>query len=71
MICEIVKAIEDELYDVLEMNPTVKGLETFIKKNSKDLHSKHYLNLIGIKYLIQKKKHSNFLFQLKETSSTS
>ena len=48
VICAIVKTIEDELYDVLEVNPTVKGLETFIKKNSKDLHSKHYLNLIGI-----------------------
>ena len=48
VICELVKKIEDELYDVLDMNPTVKGLETFIKKNSKDLHSKHYLNLIGI-----------------------
>ena len=48
VICVIVKAIEDELYDVLEMNPTVKGLETFIKQNSKDLHSKHYLNLIGM-----------------------
>ena len=29
------------------MNPTVKDLEGFIKKNSKDLHSKHFLNLIG------------------------
>ena len=48
VICEIVKKIEDELYDVLEMNPTVKALEAFVRKNSKDLHTKHYLNLIGM-----------------------
>ena len=29
------------------MNHTVKDLEGFIRKNSKDLHSKHFLNLIG------------------------
>ena len=47
VINEIVKKMEDELYDVLETNPTVKLFEHFIKENSKDLHTKHYLNLIG------------------------
>ena len=47
VISEVVKKIEDEFYDILEMNPTVKSLETFMKENSKDLHTKHYLNLIG------------------------
>jgi len=52
VICEIVKKIEDELYDVLEMNPTVKALEAFVRKNAKDLHTKHYLNLIAQRNII-------------------
>jgi len=52
VICEILNKIEDELYNILEMNPTVKDLEGFIRKNSKDLHSKHFLNLIAQRNII-------------------
>ena len=47
MIQELVDKLEDQLKEIAEHNPTVKSLEAFIRKNSKDLHLKHYLNLIG------------------------
>ena len=47
MIQELVQNIEDQLHNISENNPTVKSFETFIRKNAKDLHLKHYLNLIG------------------------
>jgi len=52
-ICGLLKRIEDELYDILETNPTVKSLESFIKDNSNDLHTKHYLNLIAQRNIIK------------------
>ena len=48
MIQELVEKLEDQLHDISEHNPTVKAYETFIRKNSKDLHLKHYLNLLGL-----------------------
>ena len=53
MIQELVQNIEDQLHNISENNPTVKSFETFIRKNAKDLHLKHYLILIG-KDCIQK-----------------
>ena len=47
MIQELVDKLEDQLQEIAKHNPTVKSLEAFIRKNSKDLHLKHYLNLIG------------------------
>ena len=61
-ICEVLNKIEDELYDILEMNPNVKDLEGFIKKNSKDLHSKHFLNLIGMGQDLTRKHLNSFFF---------
>ena len=44
------------------MNPNVKDLEGFIKKNSKDLHSKHFLNLIGMGQDLTRKHLNSFFF---------
>jgi len=46
MIQELVENLEEQLQDISKHGPTIKAFETFIRKNSKDLHLKHYLNLI-------------------------
>ena len=45
MIQKLVQNMEDQLSNITEIS--VKSFETFIRKNSKDLYLKHYLNLIG------------------------
>lgn len=53
-IRELVCNIEDELELVMRSNSsTVNGLETFIKTHTKDLHVKHYLNLIAQRRMVQ------------------
>ena len=43
-----VSQLEDELHSLIKnSNTTVKNLEDFIRNNAKDLHTKHYLNLMG------------------------
>ena len=43
-----VSELEDELQTLIRSSKTtVKNLEDFIKNNAKDLHTKHYLNLMG------------------------
>jgi len=68
MIQELVENLEEQLQDISKHGPTIKAFETFIRKNSKDLHLKHYLNLIG--KLIYTLYLSQFVdnFQLKEIS---
>ena len=43
-----VSQLDDELHSLIRNSKTtVKILEDFIKRNAKDLHTKHYLNLMG------------------------
>ena len=45
-----VSELEEELQSLISNSKTtVKNLEDFIRNNSKDLHTKHYLNLMGKK----------------------
>jgi len=52
-IANFVQNLEDELYAISKTSPTVKDLEGFIRKHIGDLHTKHYLNLIAQRNLIQ------------------
>ena len=43
-----VSQLDDELHSLIRNSKTtVKSLEDFIRSNAKDLHTKHYLNLMG------------------------
>ena len=48
----LIDKLESELFKILESDTddTVQLLQRFISKNSRQLHSKHYLNIIGIKF---------------------
>ena len=46
-IATYVQSLEDELYAISKSDPTPQKLEAFLKGHFKDLHPKHYLNLIG------------------------
>ncbi|XP_023326810.1 uncharacterized protein LOC111700193 [Eurytemora carolleeae] len=48
----MLKGIEEKLYIISKKGPTIKKLETFMKENSGDLHTQHYLNLIAQRNLI-------------------
>jgi len=52
-IFNFVQDIEDELYAILKDNLTIKSVEGFMKEHCNDLHTKHYLNLIAQRNLIQ------------------
>jgi len=51
-IANFVQTLEDELYAISKSNPTIKELEGFVRTHIKDLHNKHYLNLIAQRNLI-------------------
>lgn len=57
MIQELVENLEEQLQDISKHGPTIKAFETFIRKNSKDLHLKHYLNLIAQRNIIELLSH--------------
>ena len=46
-IATYVQSLEDELYAISKSDPTPQKLEAFLKGHFKDLHPKHFLNLIG------------------------
>jgi len=48
----LVLKLENNLFDLFEGNPSVKSVESYIRENSKDLHSKHYLILIAQRHII-------------------
>lgn len=53
-IGNLVSELEDELQSLISNSKTtVKNLEDFIRNNSKDLHTKHYLNLMGQRQILQ------------------
>jgi hypothetical protein len=43
-----VSRVEEELLELVRSpSVSVKGIEAFVKANSKVLHSKHYINILG------------------------
>jgi len=53
-IGDLVSQFEDELHSLIENSKTtVKNLEDFIRNNAKDLHTKHYLNLMAQRQILQ------------------
>lgn len=52
-IATYVQSLEDELYAISKSDPTPQKLEAFLKGHFKDLHPKHFLNLIAQRNLIQ------------------
>jgi len=52
MIATLVQKLENNLATICSNSPTVKLLEAFMRKNSKDLYIKHYVNLLAQKHII-------------------
>jgi len=53
-IGHLVSQLEDELHSLIKNSKTtVKSLEDFIRSNAQDLHTKHYLNLIAQRQILQ------------------
>jgi len=53
-IGHLVSELEEELQTLIRSSKTtVKNLEDFIKNNAKDLHTKHYLNLMAQRQILQ------------------
>ena len=43
----LITTLEGELGHIVNNDYTVAALQTFVSKNSHQLHSKHYLNILG------------------------
>merc|ERR1712059_46533 len=50
---ELVTRLEEELYCLFRKDGEVKSIEAFIRRNSKDLYIKHYINLIAQRHIVQ------------------
>ena len=48
----LIATLEEELGHIVDTDYTVAGLQAFVSKNSHQLHSKHYLNIMGKWYSI-------------------
>lgn len=48
----IIATLEEELGHIVDTDYTVAGLQSFVSKNSHQLHSKHYLNIMAQKHMM-------------------
>ena len=46
-VTDLITGLEGELGNIVHSDYTVTNLQTFVSKNSHQLHSKHYLNILG------------------------